>query len=105
MRRAPRPGPGTAAAAPAAPAPAPAGSTTPAPSRPRPDPAGYGHQTYQSWPASSDHLERGLSRLSQQRGDPGTLQLLGHEPPAGAAFHRERHVIPAGEPLQPGPQP
>jgi len=47
---------------------------------------------------------RGLGRLSQQRGDPRPLQLLDHEPPPGAALHRERHIIAAGEPPQPRAQ-
>jgi len=32
------------------------------------------------------------------------VQLLHHEPPPGTALHRERHILPAGEPLQPRPQ-
>jgi len=49
-------------------------------------------------------LMRGLRRLSQKRGDPRALQLLHHEPPPGAALHRERHIITASEPRQPGAQ-
>jgi hypothetical protein len=33
---------------------------------------------------------RGVGRLGQMRLDPGTLQLLHHEPPAGAGLDRER---------------
>ena len=47
---------------------------------------------------------RGLGRLGQQRGDPRPLQLLDHESPPRAALHRERHILTAGEPLQPVPQ-
>ncbi len=47
---------------------------------------------------------RGAGRPGQQRGDPGPLQLLHHEPPARAALHRERHIITAREPGQPLPQ-
>jgi hypothetical protein len=48
---------------------------------------------------------RGLGRLGQQRGNPRPLQLLHHEQPPRAAFHRERHILAAGEPLlQPRPQ-
>src|SRR2546423_741498 len=38
------------------------------------------------------------------RGDPGRGQLPGDIPPPGAPLHRERDVVPAGEPRQPGPQ-
>jgi hypothetical protein len=48
--------------------------------------------------------ERGISRLGDMRRHAGPGQLLGHVPPAGALPQRERHVIAAGEPRQPGPQ-
>ncbi len=48
--------------------------------------------------------ERGIGRLGQVHPDPGPGQLLGHVPPAGAPFDRERHVIAAREPGQPLPQ-
>jgi len=48
--------------------------------------------------------ERGISRLGDMRRDAGPGQLLGHIPPAGAPLQRERDVIVAGEPHQPGPQ-
>jgi hypothetical protein len=32
--------------------------------------------------------------------DAGSFQLLHDEPPAGAAFHRERHLALAGEAVQ-----
>jgi hypothetical protein len=48
--------------------------------------------------------ERGVGRLGQMRGDPGSGQLLGHIPPARAPLQRERDVITAGEPRQPGTQ-
>ena len=38
---------------------------------------------------------RGIGRLGQVHPDPGPGQLLGHVPPAGAPFDRERHVIAA----------
>ena len=38
------------------------------------------------------------------RGDPGRGQFLGDIPPPGAPLHRERDVVTAGEPRQPGPQ-
>jgi hypothetical protein len=47
---------------------------------------------------------RCLGWLGQQRGDPGALQFLDDEQPSRAAFHRERHIPAAGEPLQPRPQ-
>jgi len=47
---------------------------------------------------------RRLGRLGQQRSDPRSLQLLHHEQPPRAALHRERHILKAVEPLQPGPQ-
>ena len=48
--------------------------------------------------------ERGIGRLGQMRRDPGRGQLLGDIPPPGAPLHRERDVLTAGEPGQPGPQ-
>jgi hypothetical protein len=38
------------------------------------------------------------------RGDARRSQLLGGIPPAGAPLQRERDVVTAGEPRQPGPQ-
>ena len=38
------------------------------------------------------------------RGDPGRGQFLGDIPPLRAPLHRERHVVTASEPHQPGPQ-
>jgi hypothetical protein len=46
----------------------------------------------------------GVGRLAQMRRDAGAGQFLGHIPPPGAPLHRERDVIAAGEPRQPGPQ-
>jgi hypothetical protein len=46
----------------------------------------------------------GVGRLAQVRGDPGGGQLLGDIPPPGAPLHRERDIVSAGEPPQPGPQ-
>jgi hypothetical protein len=46
----------------------------------------------------------GVGRLGQMRGDPGRGQLPGHIPPPGASLDRERGIVPAGEPGQPGPQ-
>jgi hypothetical protein len=40
----------------------------------------------------------GLGRLGQVRDQPGRLQLLDHEPPAGAALHREP-ALAAGQPV------
>jgi hypothetical protein len=48
--------------------------------------------------------ERGVSRLGQMRGDPGLGKFFGDVPPARAPLHRERDVLTAGEPGQPGPQ-
>ena len=48
--------------------------------------------------------ERGIGRLGQVRRDPGRGQLLGDIPPPGAPLDRERDIITAGEPGQPGPQ-
>jgi hypothetical protein len=48
--------------------------------------------------------ERGVGWLGQMRRDAGRGQLLGDIPPPGASLDRERDVIAAGEPGQPGPQ-
>jgi len=48
--------------------------------------------------------ERGVGRLGQMRRDPGRGQFLDDIPPPGAPLDRERDVIAAGEPGQPGPQ-
>jgi hypothetical protein len=48
--------------------------------------------------------ERGVGRLGQMRRDPGRGQLLGDIPPPGAPLDRERGILAAGEPRQPGPQ-
>jgi hypothetical protein len=48
--------------------------------------------------------ERGISRLGQVHRDPGRGQLLRDVPPPGTSLDRERGVIAAGEPGQPGPQ-
>jgi hypothetical protein len=45
----------------------------------------------------------GVGRLAQMRGDPGRGQLLGDIPPPGTPLYRERHLVTAGEPGQPGP--
>jgi hypothetical protein len=45
----------------------------------------------------------GVGRLGQVRCDPGTLQLLGDEPPAGGGLQGEVGLL-TGEPRQPGPQ-
>ncbi|WP_448628807.1 hypothetical protein [Geodermatophilus sp. URMC 64] len=49
---------------------------------------------------------RGVGRLGQMRLDPGALQLLDHEPPAGAALDRERRrrARPGEQMLQPAAQ-
>jgi hypothetical protein len=47
---------------------------------------------------------RGVGRLAEVRGDPSGGQLLGDIPPPGASLHRERDIVPAGEPRQPGAQ-
>src|SRR5215471_3049816 len=47
---------------------------------------------------------RGIGRLTQMRADPGRGQLPGHIPPPAASLHRERGILAAGEPGQPGPQ-
>ncbi len=49
-----------------------------------------------------DELPR--SRLGQVRRDAGRGQLLRDVPPPGAPLDRERGVIAAGEPREPGPQ-
>jgi len=46
----------------------------------------------------------GAGRLADMRGDPGRGQLPGDVPPPGAPLHRERDVVTAGEPRQPGTQ-
>jgi hypothetical protein len=48
--------------------------------------------------------ERGVGRLGQMHRDAGRGQLLGDIPPARASLDRERDVLAAGEPAQPGPQ-
>ena len=48
--------------------------------------------------------ERGAGRLGQMHRDPGRGQLLGDVPPPGASLDRERGILAAGEPRQPGPQ-
>jgi hypothetical protein len=48
--------------------------------------------------------ERGIGRLGDMRRDTGRSQLLRDVPPAGAPLQRERDVITAGEPHQPGTQ-
>jgi len=48
--------------------------------------------------------ERSVGRLSQMRRDPGRGEFLGHIPPPGAPLDRERDIITAAEPGQPGPQ-
>jgi len=48
--------------------------------------------------------ERGVGRLGQMRRDPGRGQLPGDVPPPGAPLDRERDVLAAGEPGQPGAQ-
>ena len=46
----------------------------------------------------------GAGRLTEVRGDPGCSQLLADIPPPSASLHRERGIVPAREPGQPGPQ-
>ena len=46
----------------------------------------------------------GVRRLGHMRRDPGRGQLLGDIPPPGAPLDRERDILAAGEPGQPGPQ-
>jgi len=48
--------------------------------------------------------EGGVGRLGDMRPDAGRGQLPGDVPPAGTALQRERGIVPAGEPGQPGPQ-
>ena len=48
--------------------------------------------------------ERGVGRLGQMRRDPGRGQLLGGVPPPGTSLDRERGILAASEPRQPGPQ-
>jgi hypothetical protein len=47
---------------------------------------------------------RGVGRLADMRGASGCSQLPGDVPPPGAALHRERDVVTAGEPGEPGAQ-
>src|SRR6476661_3244492 len=42
--------------------------------------------------------------IGQMRCDTGRGQLPSHVPPPGAPLDRERHILNAGEPGQPGPQ-
>ena len=42
--------------------------------------------------------------IGQMRCDTGRGQLLSHVPPPGAPLDRERRILNAGEPGQPGPQ-
>jgi hypothetical protein len=46
----------------------------------------------------------GVGRLGHMRGDPGRGQLPGDIPPPRASLHRERDIVTASEPHQPGPQ-
>jgi len=46
----------------------------------------------------------GVGRLGQMRRGAGRGQLPGDVPPPGAPLDRERNILPAGEPGQPGPQ-
>jgi hypothetical protein len=48
--------------------------------------------------------KRGVGRLGQMRRNPGRGQILGDIPPPGASLGRERDVIAASEPRQPGAQ-
>jgi hypothetical protein len=48
--------------------------------------------------------EGGIGRLGNVRRDAGRSQLLRDIPPPGAPLDRERDVLAAGEPGQPGPQ-
>jgi hypothetical protein len=48
--------------------------------------------------------KRGVGRLGQMRRDPSRSQLLRDIPPPGAPLDRERGILNAGEPGQPGPQ-
>jgi hypothetical protein len=48
--------------------------------------------------------EGSVSGLGDVRRDAGRGQLPGHVPPAGAPLQRERDVVAAGEPRQPGTQ-
>jgi hypothetical protein len=43
-----------------------------------------------TWRAAWAAQAGGLGRLGEMSGEPGPLQFLDHEPPAGAALHRER---------------
>jgi len=48
--------------------------------------------------------ERGIGRLGQMRCHARRGQLLGDVPPPGAPLDRERDIVAAPEPGQPGPQ-
>jgi hypothetical protein len=48
--------------------------------------------------------ESGVGRLAGVRRDAGRGQLLRDIPPPGAPLHRERDVVAAGEPREPGAQ-
>ena len=48
--------------------------------------------------------ERGVGRLGQMHRDAGRGQLLGDIPPPRARLQRERDILAAGEPGQPGAQ-
>ena len=48
--------------------------------------------------------EGGIGRLGQMRRGPGRGQLLHDIPPPGAPLDRERDILAAVEPRQPGPQ-
>jgi len=50
-------------------------------------------------------LGRRICRLTEMRLDPCVHHLLDDKRPSGAVLHRERHVVPPGEPLrEPVPQ-
>ncbi len=46
----------------------------------------------------------GAGRLAQMRRDPGRGQFSRDIPPPSTPLHRERNIVTAGEPRQPGPQ-
>jgi hypothetical protein len=48
--------------------------------------------------------EGSVGRLGDMRRDAGRGKLLGDIPPPGAPLHRERDILAAVEPRQPGPQ-
>ena len=65
-------------------------------------PAAAGRRCGRSWPGAWGRAGC-WSRLARPDGDqPGRLELLDHEPPAGAALHREP-AAGAGQLTQPGP--